>query len=267
MDKSRADSKKAISTKFFLRSLVLFVALLLVILVAPYVINELYKLQSGYLTLWEAKDMLQYVISACGVIGTTALGCVALYANEKMAVVNKEMSVITQKSLVREQRSEIALLDYVKVDENEPHSFKLEFLLVGDDRIRIRIWMYNPLHHSIRKAKINDAKISLINQSDIMGLKPDENNCLEFIKEDSNSFSILPRQERIFALYFPYSKNFRVNNIFHFHVVFENENNFGQRLLETLDITFKGCLDEQLVSAEKWTCKLYSEEVHYEWID
>ena len=56
-------SKKAISTKFFLRSLVLFVVLLLVILVAPYVINELYELQSGYLTLWEAKDMLQYVIT------------------------------------------------------------------------------------------------------------------------------------------------------------------------------------------------------------
>lgn len=274
MDRNRVDSKKAISTKFFLRARVLLIVLLLVILVAPYVINELYKLQSGYLTLWEAKDTLQYVISACGVIGTTALGCVALYANEKMAainekmaVVNEEMSVITQRSLLREQRSEIALLDCVKVDENEPHRFKFEFLLVGDDRIRIRIWMYNPLHHSIRKAKINDAKISLINQSDMMGGKPEKNNCLEFIKEDSNSFSILPKQERIFALYFPYSKSFQVNNRFHFHVVFENENNFGQRLLETLDITFRGRLNEQLVLDEPWTCKLYSEEVHYEWID
>ena len=73
MDKSRTYSKKAISTKFFLRSLVLFVVLLLVILVAPYVINELYELQSRYLTLWEAKDMLQYVISACGVMGLSLI--------------------------------------------------------------------------------------------------------------------------------------------------------------------------------------------------
>ena len=51
MDKSRTNSKKAISTKFFLRSLVLFVVLLLVILVAPYVINELYEMQSGYLNM------------------------------------------------------------------------------------------------------------------------------------------------------------------------------------------------------------------------
>lgn len=267
MDKNRDDFKKAISTSFSRSFLVLFVVLLLVILVAPYVINELYKSQSGYLTLWEVKDMLQYVVSACGVIGTTALGFVAIYANEKMAVTNEEMSVITKRSLVKEQRSEIPLLDYVKVHDNENQKFKFEFLLLEDDRIRIRIWMYNPLHHSIRKAKINDAKISVTNTTDTRYFRPDKNNYLEFINEDSNSFSILPGQEKIFSLYFPYREKFQEKNLFFFHVVFENENNFGQRLLETLDITFRGTLNKQWDSDDHWPCKLYSEDVYYKWID
>lgn len=47
---------------------IVFVVILIVLLVVgvPIIINEVYKCNSGYITLWEAKDVLAYYGAALG---------------------------------------------------------------------------------------------------------------------------------------------------------------------------------------------------------
>ena len=43
---------------------------ILTAIISPFIINELYKTNKGYLVLWEAKDMLIYVSSIISVLAT-----------------------------------------------------------------------------------------------------------------------------------------------------------------------------------------------------
>ena len=50
----------------------------------PFIINESYKLGKGYVTLWDASDMLSFYGSTLSFLGSIVLGIVALVQNEKI---------------------------------------------------------------------------------------------------------------------------------------------------------------------------------------
>ena len=55
-----------------------------VLISIPFIINESYKSGKGYVTLWNASDMLSFYGSILSFLGSTVLGIVALVQNEKI---------------------------------------------------------------------------------------------------------------------------------------------------------------------------------------
>ncbi len=88
--------KKPIYKKqWLISSIVIAIA---IIVAAPFIINETYKSGKGYVTLWDASDVLSYFGTALTFIGTIILGALALEQNEKAHEINKRLLELEKKS-------------------------------------------------------------------------------------------------------------------------------------------------------------------------
>ena len=68
------------------------------ILLVPVIINESYKNNIGYKTLWSAADMLSYYGAVLSFIGTVILGVVAVWQNNKAIITNDKLLELEKKS-------------------------------------------------------------------------------------------------------------------------------------------------------------------------
>lgn len=66
--------------------------MLITVLAVPVIINELYKLDFGYRTLWNAADVLAFYGSFLSFIGALSLGVVALLQNKKLSEANRNLT-------------------------------------------------------------------------------------------------------------------------------------------------------------------------------
>lgn len=57
----------------------------------PYVINQLYGLNDGYYTLWDAPDVLSFYGSVLSFLGTVILGAIAVWQNKNANEINKKL--------------------------------------------------------------------------------------------------------------------------------------------------------------------------------
>lgn len=77
------------------------IGVLVVVLTIPILINELYKIglktDSGYVTLWEAKDVLVFYGSFLSFVGTVALGMLVLWQNQKFKKENDKVQERLEK--------------------------------------------------------------------------------------------------------------------------------------------------------------------------
>lgn len=79
----------------------------------PIIINEAYKLNSGYATLWDAADALAYYGSMLGAVGTIILGIVSWEQNRKLHLI-EENSLIANNACIG-FINEIVIKDIQKV--------------------------------------------------------------------------------------------------------------------------------------------------------
>ena len=78
---------------------IISISLLLITIGVPILINELYKINSGYITEWRASDVLSYYGSILGAIGTIALGIVAIYQTKKANDISEKLLQIEETHL------------------------------------------------------------------------------------------------------------------------------------------------------------------------
>ena len=62
----------------------MIIVTLIAIIIIPVVINELYKVNDGYITVWNGDDVLSFYGAAIGAIGTIILGIVAWAQNKRL---------------------------------------------------------------------------------------------------------------------------------------------------------------------------------------
>lgn len=74
--------------------------LLAVSLIIPLIINETYKLGKGYVTMWNAADVLSFYGSYISFWGTIILGFVAIYQNKKAQELNEQMQKLEQVQFI-----------------------------------------------------------------------------------------------------------------------------------------------------------------------
>ena len=69
--------------KYHIPIIIISITLILVSIISPIIINELYKTNKGYLVLWEAKDMLTYVSAIISVFATICISWITVIQNIK----------------------------------------------------------------------------------------------------------------------------------------------------------------------------------------
>lgn len=77
-----------------------YLLLLIVTLAIPFAINELYKVDGGYITQWGAADVLSFYGSYLTFIGTVVLGIVAIYQNKKAHQLNEQLQKLQQAQFI-----------------------------------------------------------------------------------------------------------------------------------------------------------------------
>ena len=63
--------------------ILLCVGFILITVLTPIIINELYKLNRGYLTLWGASEMLSYIATIISAAATVYVSWIAITQNKK----------------------------------------------------------------------------------------------------------------------------------------------------------------------------------------
>lgn len=86
--------------KICLYLLLLMLILMFIGIVIPLMINEAYKSNKGYITLWNAADVLVFYGSFISFIGSAALGGIAVYQNIKAHKLNEQMQKLQQAQFV-----------------------------------------------------------------------------------------------------------------------------------------------------------------------
>lgn len=77
-----------------------YLILLIATLAVPFIINELYKVGGGYITEWDAADVLSFYGSYLAFIGTIILGAVAIFQNKKAHQLNEQLQRLQQAQFI-----------------------------------------------------------------------------------------------------------------------------------------------------------------------
>lgn len=98
------NSKKSLSEEiknFILKhKVVASIIGILILLFIPIIINELYKIGRGYVTMWGAADVLSFYGSFLSFLGTVILGIVAFWQNHKAHKLNEQLQKLQQAQFV-----------------------------------------------------------------------------------------------------------------------------------------------------------------------
>ncbi|MCW0884537.1 MULTISPECIES: hypothetical protein [Eisenbergiella] len=159
--------------------ILLYILVLLLSLVIPIIINESYKANTGYITLWEAKDVLLYFGSILGALGTTFIGVVALFQS---AQANK----ISDRLLQLEERNSTPFLHI------DTANCKIDTFT--NREIDISIYFRNATENVINIVHVDELKIDAVFLSNT-------DKKIPFCQTWTRHYSVLPNQSRQMNFY------------------------------------------------------------------
>lgn len=90
---------------------------LVISVIVPFIINESYKKGAGYITLWEAKDVLAFYGCFLSFLGSLSLGIVAIFQNKKANDQTAKANKLTEQMQRLEQAKFISMVE-VKLNQH-----------------------------------------------------------------------------------------------------------------------------------------------------
>lgn len=165
--------------------IVLITVISVLSIVVPFVINESYMGNKGYVTLWEAKDVLSYFGSILGALGTIFIGIIALFQSEQA---NK----ISDRLLQLEESNNTPFLN-IDTTNCRIDTFRI-------NEIDISIYFRNTTDNVINIIKVDDLKVN-------NGFSAPKNYKIPFCKTWTKHYSVLPNQSRQMNFYGASKKN------------------------------------------------------------
>lgn len=124
--------------------LVLIIATLILSIVVPVIINECYKPNTGYMTLWGAPDVLAYFGEILGALGSIFIGIIALTQSE-------QANRISDRLLQLEEKKNTPFL-YIDTSSSKVDTF-------NNREIDISIYFKNSTDNVINILGVNDLKM------------------------------------------------------------------------------------------------------------
>ena len=155
------------------------VVAIVVLAAVPFIINEAYKVNSGYTTLWGAPDMLAFYGAVLGAIGTIALGALALWQNHVFEIENDKAQKIIEHISTRS--NEINMINNIVTYEvarlNRLSNLFDEFIKYCNPRIVIDLMVeYHNHTYSYIVAKQKSASLYLLLSIEIKNNKTDDSS-------------------------------------------------------------------------------------------
>ena len=154
--------------------IVLIITTVVLSVIVPVIINECYKPNVGYITLWGAQDVLAYFGEILGTLGSIFIGVIALAQSEQA---NK----ISDRLLQLEEKKNTPCL-FIDITKSKVETF-------NNHEIDISISLKNTTDNVISILGISDLKMSpfLLEKSAFY---------VPFSTEWTKYYSVLPRQSR-----------------------------------------------------------------------
>lgn len=151
----------------------LCIGFLSVVIVAPIIINELYKTNDGYLTLWNASEMLSYIAAIISSAATIYISWIAITQNKKANEINDRLLKIEEINSV----PSLCILEE-----------KTMFEEFNENTVWLKIFVKNISNGIIDINKVSELSIHII-LSDIT-------ETLKFINKGLEFPTLLPGQEK-----------------------------------------------------------------------
>lgn len=185
----------------------ILILVVVVTITIPFIINESYMANKGYVTLWEAKDVLSFYGDYLAFIGTVALGGLALWQNFRLYATTAKQE---KKKIAVENYALFSFeeMKYVYLDENLNEGISNQHIPVKGFNGDCMIWQTfssQPAHELKLEFKIRNIGKSLATNiyiSDTDAKKMENTNVLH--TEDDNNENdkkyILPNDEGVLII-------------------------------------------------------------------
>ena len=111
------------------KNIILIAVLVIVTISVPFIINESYKENSGYLTLWGADDVLSFYGSILAFFGTISLGLLAYSQNKKAEALNIRLTRLEEEKFKLEFQPFVMICDW-GLEEREVLD-----IIIGPDKL------------------------------------------------------------------------------------------------------------------------------------
>ena len=154
--------------------IVLIITTVVLSVIVPVIINECYKPNVGYITLWGAQDVLAYFGEILGALGSIFIGVIALAQS-------KQANKISDRLLQLEEKKNTPYL-FIDITKSSVETF-------NNHEIDISIYLKNTTDNVISILGVNDLKMfpSLLEKSAFY---------VPFSTEWTKHYSVLPSQSR-----------------------------------------------------------------------
>ena len=153
--------------------ILLCVGFILITVLTPIIINELYKLNRGYLTLWGASEMLSYIATIISAAATVYVSWIAITQNKKANEINDRL-------LKLEEINSVPSLSII-----EAKTFFVEY---SDKAVHFKVYLKNISNGIIDIMSVSDLNIHIITSS--------ITDTLNFINQGLDFPTLLPGQEK-----------------------------------------------------------------------
>lgn len=112
---------------------VLVLGVVFAVIAIPIIINELYLINSGYITVWEGADVLAFYGALLGAIGTVVLGLVAWRQNERLLRLEETKYNLELRPFIILTDWKISSFNIQEILSNPSHAnIVSQYLVVGD---------------------------------------------------------------------------------------------------------------------------------------
>lgn len=203
----------------------IIIAVLFFFFIIPIIINELYKLNKGYITVWSAADVLSFYAEILSGIITIVALIITIYFGKK----DTEKQIKGQMS---QSKMPFFVIDNVQIDKNKSMDY---------DRLK-HVWGYSrkipPINQSSEKDK-ESIEISMINIGDGVAFFPkykDFYNCSSIRQHIESRKTTILKYDFLTELKYALDNNEEIHKS---NIVIEYKNSFNILFEQIIEITIE----------------------------
>lgn len=261
------------------------------------IVHMLYKCYLGIPWLisdWESGDVLAYIAGFEALIGTVLLGALTLWQNERfkeendksqerLQKISEQQAKVLEQILLIDKSANIPLID-IKSSPDDDRSINIELFLMPDSTIYLRMFLANITEYPMKDVYVQSLVLFTYDFKYVIDKNKGQYNPHKGLPGHYDThveFNLSPIEckdkNEHFAHICPWhistntqqedAQEWAFNNQFILEIVFEIENIYGKRILETIIYEFRREYIRSKSDAVYPSFKLHNKELRFEVVE